>query len=72
MRWDIVSNECTEEVMGRLKEWRCVMVGHHDVVGKTIEEWEKAGWRLHTYQAAGDVGMTTAFINHYLLFEKGT
>jgi hypothetical protein len=54
-----------------LKEWRCVLVGHHDDIGKTIEEWEKAGWRLHTYQAAGDVGLTSAFVNHYLLFVKG-
>jgi hypothetical protein len=54
-----------------LKEWKCVLVGHHDNVGKVIEEWEKAGWRLHTYQATGDVGPATAFVNHYLLFEKG-
>jgi len=67
----MVSSKCTEEVIGKLKEWKCVLVGHHDNVGKVIEEWEKAGWHLHTYQAAGDVGMTTAFVNHYLLFEKG-
>jgi len=54
-----------------LKEWKCVLVGYHDNVGKVIEEWEKAGWHLHTYQAAGDVGAATAFVNHYLLFEKG-
>ena len=54
----------------QLKEWKCVLVGHHDNIGKVIEEWEKAGWRLHTYQAAGDVGAATAFVNHYLLFEK--
>ena len=50
-----------------LKEWECVEVGHHKDVGKTIEEWQKNGWRLHTYQA-------TAYrtdVNHYLLFEKG-
>jgi hypothetical protein len=58
-------------VIGKLKEWICVLVGHHDNVGKVIEEREKAGWRLHTYQAVGDVGMATAFVNHYLLFEKG-
>ena len=69
--WNIVSSRCAEEVMGKLKEWRCVLVGHHNDVGKVIEEWEKAGWHLHTYQATGDVGMTTAFVNHYLLFEKG-
>ena len=26
-----------------LKEWKCVLVGHHDNVGKAIEDWEKAG-----------------------------
>jgi hypothetical protein len=57
--------------MVRLKEWKCVLVGHHDNVGKIIEEWEKAGWRLHTYQATGNVGPASAFVNHYLLFEKG-
>jgi len=36
-----------------------------------IEEFEKAGWRLHTYQATGDVGLASAFVNHYLLFVKG-
>ena len=54
-----------------MKEWKCVLVGHHDNVGKIIEEWEEKGWRLHTYQAVGDVGMATSFVNHYLLFEKG-
>jgi len=50
-----------------LKEWECVEVGHHKNIGKTIEEWQKNGWRFHTYQA-------TAYrtdVNHYLLFEKG-
>jgi hypothetical protein len=55
----------------RLQEWKCVLVGHHDNIGKTIEEWEKVGWRLHTYQATGDVGLTTSFVNHYLLFARG-
>ena len=71
MEMEYYSGNCTEAVIGRLKEWKCVLVGHHNNVGKVIEEWEKAGWRLHTYQAAGDVGMTAAFVNHYLLFEKG-
>ena len=66
---------CSKQVCrggdGALKEWKCVLVGHHNDVGKVIEEWEKSGWHLHTYQATGDVGMTTAFVNHYLLFEKG-
>ena len=52
-----------------LKEWKCVLVGHHDNVGKAIEDWEKAGWSLHTYTAAQmRAGLE---INHYLLFEKG-
>jgi hypothetical protein len=46
-----------------LKEWECVQVDHHRNVGKTIDEWQKKGWRLHTYQA------DTYY--HYLLFEKG-
>jgi len=54
-----------------LKEWKCVLVGHHNDIGKTIEEWEKAGWRLHTYQATGTVGAASAFVNHYLLFGRG-
>jgi hypothetical protein len=31
----------------------------------------KNGWRLHTYQATGNVAVATAFVNHYLLFKKG-
>ncbi|HEX9862818.1 MAG TPA: hypothetical protein VGB11_06000 [Candidatus Bathyarchaeia archaeon] len=54
-----------------MKEWRCVLVGHHDDVGKTIQEWEKQGWRLHTYATAGTVGTVVYIVNHYLLFERG-
>ena len=43
-----------------------MLVVHHDNVGKVIEDWEKAGWRLHNYQAVGDVGMAAAFVNHSL------
>jgi hypothetical protein len=71
LKCHIVSSKWIEEVIGKLKEWICVLVGHHDNVGKVIEEREKAGWRLHTYQAVGNVAMATAFVNHYLLFEKG-
>ncbi len=53
-----------------LKEWKCVLVGHHKNVGKEIEKWEKAGWRLHTYACAGNAAPTLG-TNHYLLFEKG-
>jgi hypothetical protein len=52
-----------------LKKWKCVLVGHHDNVGKVIEEWEKSGWRLHTYACAGNAVVTLG-TNHYLLFEK--
>ncbi len=52
-----------------MKEWRCIEIGHHDNVGKAIEEWEQAGWRLHTYSAAGLGSYRT--VNHYLLFVGG-
>jgi len=59
-------------VRNRLKEWKCVLVRHHKNVGKVIEKWEKAGWRLHTYACAGNAAPTLG-TNHYLLFarEKG-
>jgi hypothetical protein len=50
-----------------LKEWKGVELGHHKKVAKAIEEFQKEGWHLYTYQAAGTPGR----INHYLLFEKG-
>lgn len=59
-----------KEVVSRLKEWKCVLVGHHENIGKVIEEWEKQGWRLHTYQTAGMGGAINYTVNHYLLFEK--
>ena len=52
-----------------MKEYECVKVGYHKDVGKTIEEWQEKGWRLHTY-ACAQAGMRE-IINHYLLFEKG-
>lgn len=56
-----------------LKEWECVEVGHHKDIGKIIEEWQRQGWSLHTYQAAGMGSGPMSFkINHYLLFERGT
>jgi len=57
-------------VIVKLKEYECVEVKHHNDVGRTIKEWQKNGWRLHTYQATGNVAMATAFVNHYLLFER--
>ena len=50
-----------------MKEWECVQVDHHKNVGKTIEEWQKNGWRFHTYQTTGQA----AFVYHYILFERG-
>jgi len=50
-----------------LKEYVCVQVGHHKEIGKAIEEYEREGWSLHTYQATGPY---MGEINHYLLFER--
>ena len=56
----------------RLKEWECIQVKSHKDVGKTIVEWQKNGWRLHTYQTAGmGAGPMAYNVNHYLLFERG-
>jgi hypothetical protein len=52
--------------MVKLKEWKCVQVGHHKKIAKVIEVYQKNGWRLHTYQAMG----TPTIANHYLLFER--
>ena len=54
------------EVIAKLKEWECIQVGHHKRIAKTIEEYQKDGWNLHTYQAMG----TPTLANHYLLFER--
>jgi hypothetical protein len=68
-----INQKCKNKkgVIIELKEYECVEVKHHNDVGRTIEEWQKNGWRLHTYQATGNVAVATAFVNHYLLFEKG-
>jgi len=50
-----------------LKEWTCIEVGHHKNIPKTIEDMQKTGWRLHTYQATGQATL----VSHYLLFERG-
>jgi len=54
----------------KLKEWECVMVDNYRNVGKTIEDMEKKGWRLHTYWPI-HVGPGTD-VDHYLLFERET
>ncbi len=61
--------ENVKEVITKLKEYDCIEVKHHKDVGKAIEQWQKNGWRLHTYNCTqygigGDV-------HHHLLFEKG-
>jgi hypothetical protein len=53
-----------------LKEWRCILVGHHDNVGQAIIDWEQQGWKLHTYSTAGMGGTWNYTVNHYLLFER--
>lgn len=50
-----------------MKEYTCVQVSHHKKIGEVIEQYQKEGWRLHTYQAQG----TPTLVNHYLLFERG-
>ena len=52
-----------------MKEWECVYVDSYKNVGKTIENMEKNGWRLHTYWPI-NVGRGTD-VDHYLLFERG-
>jgi hypothetical protein len=55
----------------KLKNYECVEVEHHKDVGETIEEYERNGWRLHTYQTAGmGAGPMSYIVNHYLLFER--
>jgi hypothetical protein len=54
-----------------MKEWIYILIGHHDNVGRAIMEWEKQGWRLHSYNTAGMGGTYNYTLNHYLLFERG-
>jgi hypothetical protein len=55
-----------------MKEWRCILINHHDDVGKAISAWEAQGWRLHTYNTAGmGSGPLDKTVNHYLLFVRG-
>ncbi|MCZ2809256.1 MAG: hypothetical protein O2V44_07880 [Candidatus Bathyarchaeota archaeon] len=49
-----------------MKEYDCVQVGHHKSIAEVIEEYQRNGWRLHTYQAQG----SPTLVNHYLLFER--
>ncbi len=49
-----------------MKDWKCVEVGHHRRIAEEIRDYQREGWTLHTYIAAGNPGA----IIHYLLFEK--
>ena len=62
--------ETEKGMIVKLKEYECVEVKHHKDVGRTIKEWQKNGWRLHTYACAG-LSFGGGPVNHYLLFEKG-
>jgi hypothetical protein len=53
-----------------LKEWECVQVNHHKDIGPKIDEYQKKGWRLHTYSCTSYIRERLE-VNHYLLFEKG-
>jgi tRNA(Leu) C34 or U34 (ribose-2'-O)-methylase TrmL len=52
-----------------MNKWECIQVNHHKDIGETIEEYQRKGWALHTYQAAGVEGMSGS-VKHYLLFGK--
>jgi hypothetical protein len=49
-----------------LKKFLCVEVGHHKRIAETIEEYQRNGWMLRTYQATGQATL----VSHYLLFER--
>jgi hypothetical protein len=54
-----------------MKQYQCVQVGHHNDIGKVIEEYQKNGWHFHTYQATTTLASLVApVVSHYLLFEK--
>ena len=56
---------------GKLKNYECIEVRHHRDVAKTIEEYDRNGWHLHTYQTAGMGARPMSYIVvHYLLFER--
>jgi hypothetical protein len=47
-------------------EYICIQANHHKDIAKKIAKYQKEGWQLHTYQAAGSPNM----VNHYLLFQR--
>jgi hypothetical protein len=53
-------------------EWRCIEVGHHDQIGTVVGDWERAGWKLHTYNTVHVSGaLDSPVITHFLLFVRG-
>ena len=52
-----------------MKEYHCVLEGHHKYIDTTIQQYLKNGWHLHTYQASAK-GFFLDGVNHYLLFER--
>ncbi|GAI04731.1 unnamed protein product [marine sediment metagenome] len=55
-----------------MKEYECVEVKHHKDISKIIEQYQRDGWSLNTYQTAGmGTGPMAYNVKHYLLFEKG-
>jgi hypothetical protein len=59
--------KCEKTDKGNVRRWECVQLGHHNDVGRKIEEWENNGCVLHTYTAAS---FQSTVVNHYLLFLK--
>ncbi len=51
-----------------MKVFKCVEVKHHRNIDSVIEDYQKKGWYLHTYQATS-IGIFPVVL-HYLLFEK--
>jgi hypothetical protein len=53
-----------------MKEYMCAELKHHKDISKTLEEYQREGWRLHTYQATATMVGLTPMVSHYLLLEK--
>jgi hypothetical protein len=49
-----------------MKEWKCVEVKNHKDITEIIEDHQKNGWSLHTFNSAGYPGG----VIHYLLFQR--
>jgi hypothetical protein len=64
-RKDMEQREKSEKA--NMRRWECVQLGHHNDVGRKIEEWESNGWVLYSYETAS---FQSTVVNHYLLFFK--